>query len=63
MKNEDIISVDEAAEMLGFSAQKVRVLMRRGKLPIGNVLQNDKRCKYVCHKHLVIEMIEGSRVI
>ena len=44
------ISIKEASEMLGIPAQAVRVLMEKGKLPIGEVMEGRKRKTYYIFK-------------
>ena len=48
------LSVAEASRRLGIPAQAVRVLMQRGKLPIGEVAENEGRCTY----YIISERLE-----
>lgn len=60
--SENRISVGEAAEMLGMSEQKVRVLMQRGKLPIGiaDRSEEDKSYTYYIYKGRVMAFLNGQ---
>ncbi len=57
----DHISVSEAAEMLSMNPQRERVLMQRGKLPIGIVdrSEGDKSYTYYIYRGRVTAFLNG----
>ena len=57
----DRISVSEAAEILSMNEQKVRVLMQRGKLPIGiaDRSEEDKSYTYYIYRGRVTAFLNG----
>ena len=61
----DRITVGEAAEMLSMNPQRVRVLMQRGKLPIGiaDRTEGDKSYTYYIYRGRVTAFLNGLDLI
>jgi len=57
------ISVGEAAKMLSMSEQSVKILMQRGKLPIGNALKTKSVYAYFIYKGRVEAYLKGADLI
>lgn len=59
------ISVEEAAEMLSMNVQQVRVLMQRGKLPIGIVYKAEGSSNngYYIYKSRIEAYLRGDDLL
>lgn len=54
------INIKEAAELLRIPAQAVRVLMKKGDLPIGFTYGDGKKAVYVVYRERVEEFMKGA---
>lgn len=63
----DRISVDEAAEILNMNKQKLRILMQKGKLPIGVAYKSEQKggdsYSYYIYKWRVMAYMKGLDIV